>query len=463
VGRPEQPHDTDELPESEHLAPDPHAADRSHAYRGGQDEPPEDVLDLDEAEPDPGQDRPLPRTWRTKRDYAALAVIVVGVLVGGLLVWRFGDARATTSITGPSSVPQLPAATALPPSLGEVWRAPSGATPVPITLDSTVVTGEGGQVAGRDPLTGDVRWSYTRDWPLCTVSTAWGEVVAVHRKKINCSEVTTLDPTSGTRGPQRNGDAELGTTLLPEGSHLVTTGERYVDVYRRDDLVRSLEYGTLRAPVNSGKQPRTGCTYGSFAVATGKIALVERCPQQDPGDRLTVLKPNPEKSDEPQVISSTVLGGTGARVVAATTDRVAVALPGPNRLVVLDANTGAVLGEHPLGVPDSDLSGDPEGRVVPTWTSSSHLFWYTGSRTTALALDTLSPVWTVEGTLGPGTVLAGRLLLPVPEGFRVLDQASGEQIGVVPLDRGGHEGQVRLTTVGSVVLEQRGDTLVALR
>ncbi|WP_307868076.1 Rv3212 family protein [Umezawaea beigongshangensis] len=455
MGRPEQPHDTDELPESEHLAPDP------QAHRESRGVPPEDVLGDDEPAPVP--DGPRPRTWRTGRDYAALAVIVVGVLVGGLLVWRFGDARATTSITGPSSVPQLPSAVALPPSLGEVWRAPSGATHVPITLDSTAVTGEGGQVAGRDPLTGDVRWSYTRDWPLCTVSAAWGKVVAVHRKETNCSEVTTLDPASGTRGPQRNGDAELGTVLLSEGSHLVTTGERYVDVYRRDDLVRSLEYGTLRAPVNSGKQPRTNCSYGSFAVATGKIALVERCPEQDPGDRLTVLKPNPEKSDEPQVLSSTVLGGTGARVVAVTTDRVAVALPGPSRLVVLDANSGAVLDERPLDVPDGDLSGDPEGRTAPTWTSSSHVFWYTGSRTTALALDTLSPVWTAEDTLGPGTVLAGRLLLPVPEGFRVLDQATGQQIGVVALDRGGHEGPVRLTAVGPVVLEQRGGTLVALR
>ncbi|ONI86305.1 hypothetical protein ALI22I_25425 [Saccharothrix sp. ALI-22-I] len=390
-----------------------------------------------------------------------LTLVVVAVLVASLVLWLTSDARNTTSQTGPSQITPLQPATALPPTLSEIWRAPSGATPVPVNLDSVVVTGDGGEVVGRDAVTGDVRWRYARDWPLCTVSTAWGRIFAVHRKETNCSEVTTLDTASGKRGPQRNGDAELGTRLLNEGSHVLTTGETFAEVYRRDDLVRSMEYGRLRAIVNPNKQPRTNCTYGSFAVTGGKIALIERCPTQDPSDRLTVLKPNPEKSDEPQVISTAVTGEKGARVIAATANRVAIA--GPGRIVVYDSETGGLVATYPVDVTAEDLAGDPPGRVVSTFTSTANIYWFTGSKTVALSLADLNPLWTADDTLGPGTTLAGRLLLPVQDGLKVLDQVTGEEIGSIPVNRDGHTGPVEMATEGPVVLEQRGGTLVALR
>ncbi|MFD7652579.1 PQQ-binding-like beta-propeller repeat protein [Actinosynnema sp. NPDC059797] len=421
----------------------------------------EDVLE-EPADLHDDADEPLPaRSWRTRADFIGVALVTVAVLVAGLVVWLTSDARNTTSQTGPSQVTPLQPVTVLPPSLAEVWRAPSGATPVPVNIDSVVVTGDGGEVVGRDALTGDVRWRYSRDLPLCTVSTAWGRVFAVHGKSTNCSEVTTLDIASGSRGPQRNGDAEFGTRLLNEGSHVLTTGEKYVEIYRRDDLVRSLEYGTLRAIVNPGKQPRTNCTYGSFAVAPGKVAVLERCPQQDPGDRITILKPNPEKSDEPQVISSLALAGKGARVVALTSTRVAVATPG--KLTVFDADNGSTVGEYPVEVTADELAGDPPGRVASTFTSTANTYWFTGSRTIALSLNDLNPLWTVAGTRGAGTTLAGHLLVPVADGLDVIDQVSGQRVASVPVDRDGYTGPVEMATEGPIVLEQRGGTLVALR
>ncbi|MFD1148614.1 Rv3212 family protein [Saccharothrix hoggarensis] len=422
----------------------------------------EDVLAEPLESPDDDDAEPLPaRSFRTRRDFVGLALVLVGVLVASLVLWLTSDARNTTSVTGPSEITPLQPATEMPPSLSEVWRAPSGATPVPVNLDSVVVTADGGEVVGHDALTGDVRWRYARDWPLCTVTTAWGRVFAVHRKDTNCSEVTTLELASGKRGPQRNGDAELGTRLLNEGSHVLTTGETFVEVYRRDDLVRSLEYGTLRAIVNPGKQPRTGCTYGSFAVTAGKIALIERCPALDPSDRLTVLKPNPEKSDEPQVLTTAVIGEKGARVIAVTATRVAVAVP--NRIVVFDAETGSLVTSHPVDVGAEELAGDPPGRVASTFTSTANVYWFTGSKTVALSPAELNPLWTANDTLGPGTTLAGRLLVPVTDGLKVLDQVTGQEVGAIPVDRDGHTGPVEMATEGTVVLEQRGGTLVALR
>ncbi|SEQ02141.1 hypothetical protein [Lentzea albida] len=433
----------------------------------------EDVLDepAHETAP-PVEERPPARSWRTRADFIAVAVIAVVSVVASVLTWAFSDARATTSITGPSSWAPLPEAAALPPSLSEVWRARSGASQSPVVVltpsketgeekPSTVVTGDGGEVNGRDPLTGDVRWTYKRDLPLCVVSSAWGRAMALYSKGENCSELTSLDGVTGERRAQRNGDAEPGTALLNEGSHLITTGSKFVEVYRRDDLVRSLEYGGLRAIVNPGKQPRVGCTYGSVAVASGRFAMIERCPE-DASDRVTILKPNPDKSDEPKVFGSSVTGAKGAQVVAVTDKLVAVAVPNPSRLLIYDAETGNQVNEAPIDVPAADFT-DPPNHVSRVFNTKTNAFWFTGSRTIALSLDTLTPLWTADGTLGAGTTLAGRAIIPVQEGLRVFEQATGAVVGTVKLDREGHTGPVQLATAGSVVLEQRGETLVALR
>ncbi|MFD9704941.1 hypothetical protein [Lentzea sp. NPDC059081] len=436
----------------------------------------EDVLDepahAAASEQGPVEERPPARSWRTRADFIAVAVIAVVSLVASVLTWAFSDARATTSVTGPSSWEQLPEVAALPPSLAEVWRAKSGATQSPVVVltpsvqtgeekPSAIVTGDGGTVHGRDPLTGDVRWTYERDLPLCVVSTGWGRAMALYSKGTNCSELTSLDGVTGERRAQRNGDAEPGTALLNEGSHLITTGSKFLEVYRRDDLVRSLEYGTLRAIVNPGKQPRAGCTYGSVAVTSGRFAMVERCPE-DAFDRISVLKPNPDKSDEPKVFASVLTGGKNVQVVGVTEKLVAVAVPNPGRLLVFDAENGTQISDTPLDVPDADFV-DPPNHVARTFSTKTNVFWFSGSKTIALSQDTLTPLWTADGALGAGTTLAGRALIPVKDGLRVYEQATGAVVGTIKVNRGDYSGPVQLATAGPVVLEQRGETLVALR
>ena len=62
-----------------------------------------------------------------------------------------------------------------------------------------------------------------------------------------------------------------------------------------------------------------------------------------------------------------------------------------------------------------------------------------------------------------GSVLAGRLLLPTPGALAVLDVITGQQVGTLPVDREDYTGPVGTASSGEVVLEQRGDTVVALR
>ncbi|PRX44218.1 hypothetical protein B0I33_11296 [Prauserella shujinwangii] len=398
--------------------------------------------------------------WSRGRDRAIAALLTVAWLAAGALVWTFSDSRATTQETAPPG-PALPAAPEqVPATLTEAWRAPSEATPVPVAEGNAVVTGADGEVAGRDPLSGDVRWRYARDLELCTVAGAWSKVLAVYTKGTGCSEVTQLDPDTGARTAQRNGDAELGTRLVVGESHVTTTGERLLNTWR-DDLVRSMEYGEVYAKVNPGKQPRTGCAYRSVAAATGKVGVVERCPGER-ADRLTVLKAAPENSDEPEEEFSTLLPERTGQLVALAGDVAAVALPERGQLVVYGPR-GEQRATYPLDVPEEELAAVPPGRVVPTARGEDTVFWFTGSRTIALSATDLAPQWTLQDTLGPGTLYAGQVVVPIEGGLAVLDERTGGLVRTVSVDRGGYRGEIGTASAGPVLLEQRGGTLVALR
>lgn len=456
----------------------------------------EDVLDGPEPESAGERTR-----FRRRRDVAAAALIAAVAVAAGLLVWQSSDVRATTSTTysGPAPSPALP--TTFPPSLGESWRANSPATPEPVTVGPAVVTGDGGDVVGRDPITGEERWRYSRDLPLCTVTSAWSLSIAVYEKKSDllpagdprraggCSEVTALDPATGQRGKpaqpddqrtrpdlgQRNSDAELGTRLLFDGNYVTTTGSRLLTTWR-SDLVQTMEYGRVPALQNPDKQPRTDCEYGTVAVDEGRVGVIERCPDEQ-ADRLTVYRATGnDGSDKPEEVFSKIIGTHGSRLIAlsdeckigaedenSTQQCSVVVVPNPARLLVFDEE-GEQVGEHPLSLSPGDLPDeDPPGHAVATYEAPGAIYWFTGSRTIALSKADLRPLWTVENAVGPGTLFANRMLVPVVDGIVVLNPVDGEVRGRFPVDRGGSRELVTMSATGPMVLEQRGDVLVALR
>ncbi|HEX2263393.1 MAG TPA: hypothetical protein VHH52_06455 [Pseudonocardiaceae bacterium] len=409
---------------------------------------------------------------RSRLDVIATAVLAVAVLAVSSALWWTSDARHTKLATAPGPAPgnRDSTNTQVPSSLTEAWRAPSPATPVPLVQGGTVITGDGGVVAGRELVSGAVRWNYRRDRPLCTVAAAFQQAVAVYQRGDTCSEVTALAWADGRRGPQRTGPVEAPTRLVANGNRVVASGQRYLEVWR-SDLVRTLAYGRLPTPVQPGAQPRPDCLHGSMALglATGsggaagsgnQLALIEQCPGERV--RLTVQRSTPKQPDQPEVDFSTVLSGSQARVVALSRDRVAVAMPDPARLVVLDKQ-GKAVAEHPLAVPDSDLRGNPSGGVVEATVTPTAMYWFTSSATVALDIVDLRPRWTRAGSLGSGSEVAGRLLLPVPGALAVVDTTTGQQVGALPVDRGDYRGPVGTASSGGVVLERRGGILVALR
>ncbi len=405
---------------------------------------------------------------RTRWDLTAAAVVAVAVLAVATALWWTSDARRTTLTTAAAG--RAPGHTTsagaglLPTALTEAWRASSPATPVPLVADGTAVTGAAGVVAGRDLHSGTVRWSYRRDRPLCTVAAAFHQVVAVYQRSETCGEVTTLGWVDGRRGPQRTGPVEAPTQLVAAGNQVAATGRRYLEVWR-SDLVRTLAYGRLPTPVQPATQPRPDCVHGSMTLSNGKLgggklAVVESCPGERV--RLTVQRSDPKEADHPEVIFSALLSGPQAQIIALSGERAAVALPDPARLAVLDGQ-GKEVAEYPLAVPDADLHGNPPGGVADVTQTPTEIYWFTGSATVALDTGDLRPRWTRAGSLGTGSEVAGLLLLPVPGALAVLDTTTGKQLGALPVDRGGYRGPLGTASSGGVVLEQRGDTLVALR
>ncbi|PWW65331.1 Rv3212 family protein [Actinokineospora spheciospongiae] len=424
----------------------------------------EDVLDGD-VPPVPA--KPTRTRFTRRRDLVAASLLVVALLTAATLLWRDSDFRATTSTTADTPATTPPAPRSVPATLTEVWRADSPATRTPTTAGPSVITGQAGDVHGRDPLTGAIRWTYHRDLPLCTVGTAWTRAVAVHRTdggalpesdprhRGGCSEVSSLDGATGTLEATRNSDAEPDTHLLAGGAHLTTTGTHLLTTWH-SNLVKSLEYGLVPTPVNPDRQPRPGCTHRSTLASANSIAVIERC-AEEPADRLTVLKAVPEDADEPEVITSRLLPTDRATLVAMTDHATAIALPDPDRIAVYDEQ-GIEDHSHPL-----PLGAIPQPPTPLTTTAIGAFHWFTGTDTIALSTADLHPLWTTRNTLGPAATLAGHALVPVPEGLAVIDQSTGERVNTIPVDRSGYKGPVTITSIGPVVLEQRGPTLVALR
>ncbi|GLZ49979.1 hypothetical protein Acsp06_61640 [Actinomycetospora sp. NBRC 106375] len=426
------------------------------------------------ASPEPeGRVRIPPAERRRRGDLVAISLIAVAAVVGTLLVLASGDAEHTEDRVATTPLSALPDGP-LPTALTEAWRAESPATPAPLAIGPAVVTAGPDGVVGHDPLTGREAWSYRRPELPCTVGSGFGDVLAVFRTQgalgTWCSDVAALEPDTGARGPARNADLRDGTRLLADRDHVTGTGTDHVETWR-SDLVLTTEVGRITTPVQPpDAQPRAGCTNGSVAVGGGTVGMIQRCPGED-SDRLTVVDADPQSSEKPEERSSQLLGVRGARLVALTDQRAAWAAPdGTLHVVGTSPDTvdlpAAVV---PLGAAAGPTT-DPPGLAAAVRPVGPVLLWWTGTATVALDGGDLTPRWTVPGALGagaawPGSAPATAALVPVAEGLAVLDATTGAPRGpVIPVARALPAGTpVTVATTGTVVVELRGSTVVALR
>jgi putative pyrroloquinoline-quinone binding quinoprotein len=407
----------------------------------------------------PASLRSCPPERRTRGDLLAAAAIVVVLAVAAGLIWWSSDARATLSKPAAEPVPALKAARDVPPSLREAWTAASPKTSRPVVAGGAVVTGDGTEVDGRDPATGNVLWSYARGVPLCGVTYVYNDAVAVYPDDRGCGQVTTIDGQTGRRHYSRTAYADPAVTLSSDGSTVLSAGDSRIELWR-SDMVRMIGFGTLDARIKPDVPAQPLCGMVSAAASSTAVSVLQKCPGQ--ADlRLTLLVPADEE-DEPTtkiVQLPGVPADSDARVVAVSDTTTAVYLPTPKPVVNVVDDTGTTISSTALPGPVS--SGAVASRAGDLVT------WWTGDAVMVFEANGLKYKYTVtpvngQAPVGPATLMAGRLLVPVTSGYDVFNPETGAGESHIAVQRPPSQSAVIPNVAGTTVLEQRGDTLVAL-
>ena len=91
------------------------------------------------------------------------------------------------------------------------------------------------------------------------------------------------------------------------------------------------------------------------------------------------------------------------------------------------------------------------------------LTWWTGAAVMVFN-DKLNHLYTIEAAgprapIGPATVMAGSLLVPVPEGLLVCNKADGALQKMIAVTHPDGAGAVVPAVAGPTVIEQRGAAL----
>ncbi|MGW0161835.1 Rv3212 family protein [Mycobacterium sp. NPDC003323] len=396
---------------------------------------------------------------RTRGDLIAAGVIALAVAVVAALIWWTSDARATISRPAAGPVPTLTPATQVPDRLQQLWTAPSAETTQPLVVSGALVTGNGRTVTGRDPVSGDQLWSYERDLELCGVTSAYQYAVAVYPDSRGCGQVSTIDAGTGKRGPARTAYADAEVKLSTDGTVVLSYGDSRLELWR-SDMVRMLSWGALDARVKPDVPVSPLCRLVSAQASSAAVSIMESCPQQTEM-RLTLLRVSDEE-DVPEVKYEQQPGvsvDADARVIAVSDTTTAVYLPTPKPVVNIVDDTGNVTASIPLErAPSPHAAASRAGDLITWWTGDSVLvFDAEGLR----YKYTVSPA-PGGAPVGPATVMAGRLLVPVTDGYDVFDTETGTGITHIGIAREPADTPVVPAVAGSTIVEQRGDTVVAL-
>ena len=394
---------------------------------------------------------------RTRGDLIAAAAIATVVALIVALIWWHSSARATEFRPATGPAPNVKPAQGVPGVLQQRWTAPSPKTLQPVVVNGTVVTGSGREMTGRNPETGEPRWHYARDTELCAVSYIYDLALAVYPDARGCGQVSAIKAGTGQRGPTRTSYADKQVVVTSDGSAVLSYGPTRMELWR-SDLVRIFSYGEIDArvkPVNTavGK----GCALMSAAANDAAGAVLEACPGEK-DLRLSLIKPAKEE-DEPEVKHVALPGlavDSEARVLAVAGTTTAVYLPIPRPEVAIYDDTGAKVSGTPLRV-----APVLAGRAPALTEAGDYLTWWTGSA--VVVFDSrLGYRYTIDTpALGPAAVMSGSLLIPVADGLAVYDPLDGSRQRVIPMTHPVGTGAVLPTVLGSMVFEQRGDTLAA--
>ncbi|EEI15847.1 hypothetical protein [Corynebacterium lipophiloflavum] len=386
---------------------------------------------------------------RTRGDLIAAAVIAAASLV--LVAVAFATAPIRASQLSPA-VKEYESAASLstPPStLQESFRLPDTSEGVaPVVAEGMIISYADGTLRATTPQ-GETAWTYQRDLDLCALDAAWGKVVATYRGTAGCGDVVALDALAGTYSATRSSVAPDEVASLSSNDRVGYASAERVELWR-SDLVRTVEYGRVEAPQESGMQPHA-CTITSAQTRKELLAVTERC---EDGTWLRLQTTTPEDSRKPEIHADVPIAES-AYVVAVSPQAAAVYDPGSMQVSAYNTN-GEQLSASPA--PDLGPAADPatgESADLP-----HHMTYFSPNTLSLFEPDGLHFSGAFDGALGPGFAAGDKLLFATSAGVVVANWDTREVERVIALDRGGYAGPVGLAGAGDAVVEKRGGELV---
>ena len=453
------------------------------------------------------------RRARRRRDLAIGVAIAVIIGAAVIVLWRGGDAAATSLSTAPSGPVPAPGSSqrAAPAAVHEIWTLTTDpALGAVVSPYGSVVTTDGHTVTAHSPDTGSTLWTYRRsNVPLCAIGSAattdtgsadyaGSGIVTGYAKNGWCSQVAEFDPTTGARIRDRTSPNREPGRLIFGGSYTGWVGPDLLELWR-SDFVRTIQYGNQPNPVNSDG-PHTGCTFSDMAVADQQFATVEHCAAQPGVARLAINYDDPKSINKqwdamhssPRATIDT--GSPVALLVGISPDRVAILVTSPAPAFVVYDATGTEVSRTQVDIPAAQISAAAAAGITPSDTIDTRRYTLVGDRLLSVSLPkvdapapaptsvssrpsatdatgTIGPSatvvvqsphldWIHRGVLGLPTRIAADIIAPVANGLVALGVADGRTGRTISVERGPYRGRIDVTAVGTVIVEVRGGTVV---
>ena len=405
---------------------------------------------------------------------AGVITVVMAVAAGAVLA--SGTAARSQFTPAGEEQPVYGPAAGTPATLEYLWAHGSQGTGAPLTTKGNLVTVDpDGGLIGRDAGSGEEQWSYSHAERFCAATYYADVLVAAFDGASGCSDVTALDPTAQQYSNTRQSAFPDTMELTSTWRHALALSPDRLEIWR-DDLVRTIEYGSVEAPQEAGMQPRSGCTLGSAALTDEHFAVAERCPGDD-SMRLTVSETVPEDNRKPEEIASDVTGADDLWVLGMTDEgTLGLTRRGADWAVEWFTSPGQYS-------PVLTLPGEPALMPAPGSLAAddTQLRWFDGTATHAFELTTGTFAWTAPVATGPG--LTGGwspdpedrtapewVLVPARGQFVAVDHASGAEIRWLDPASGDDRGVgtdaksvVGLSQIGDILYERSSDEIRAYK
>ena len=396
----------------------------------------------------------------------AIAVVVVFIAAIALFT---GSARTAEHHAAAETQPDYAPSNTMPSSLREEWSAPNDTVGTPVVSSSNVITTSENGIAAWEAGIKSEQWSYSRDTPLCEAAYFDSRIVTVFQGPAGCSDATAFRASDGKYDGIRQSAFSEEMTAWTSWAHMLVLGPDRLELWR-DDLVRTVEYGHVPAPQETGQQPRSGCSFQSANLNSENFAVAERCPGED-AVRITVSKAVPEDSRVPEVVSSTLTDLDEFHFIGLTEsdDSVGLALRGDEWMFVRVDSNGAATS---LGTLDREPALMPSPENVSQ--DPAQFRWFDGETTHAFDARTGDMQWTMQGATGPGhgfgfspaeqeeRYTPTQAIVPSRDALNFVNIDTGEVESSFELNLASQRGEpVGLAQIGNILYVQKDGTLTA--